>query len=406
VVTPNAPTPIQAQAIPAVLAGRDLLAAAQTGTGKTAGFTLPMLQRLTTTRRRAAAAPPPVRAPDPHADPRTRRPGPGSVRTYGKHLRADLDLTMFGGVNINPQISALRGAASTSSSPRRAACSTTSSSAPSTCRRSRSWCWTKPTACSTWASSATSKHARAAAQEAPEPAVLGHLLRRDPQLAHNLLTTRHHRSGAAQCAPPNAVTQASTRSTRQAQARTALAPDQAPNQWFQVLVFTRTKHGANRLAEQLGKDGIAPLAIHGNKSQARARARWPSSRTARCRCWWPPTSPRAASTSKQLPHVVNYELPNVPEDYVHRIGRTGRAGASEGKASALAGWLARGRGASRACGWQPRSRSIRFRMEAAYNGVFSMRSGTPGRTAMTQLQALYDSKRMTAADACRPGPRR
>ena len=95
-----------------------------------------------------------------------------------------------------------------------------------------------------------------------------------------------------------------------------------------VLVFTRTKHGANRVAEQLAAPAFSAEAIHGNKSQAPASARSRTSGPARSGCWSPPTSPPAASTSTAISHVINYELPNVPESYVHRIGRTARAGAA------------------------------------------------------------------------------
>ncbi|XOL93695.1 helicase-related protein [Enterobacter hormaechei] len=97
--------------------------------------------------------------------------------------------------------------------------------------------------------------------------------------------------------------------------------------WRQVLVFTRTKHGANHLAEQLNKDGIRSAAIHGNKSQARVPA-LADFRLATYACWWQPDIAARGLDIEELPHVVNYELPNVPEDYVHRIGRTGRAAAT------------------------------------------------------------------------------
>jgi ATP-dependent RNA helicase RhlE len=99
-------------------------------------------------------------------------------------------------------------------------------------------------------------------------------------------------------------------------------------QWFQVLVFTRTKHGANRLAEQLGKQEISALAIHGNKSQgARTRA-LAEFKSAKLQVLVATDLAARGLDIEQLPHVVNFDLPNVPEDYVHRIGRTGRAGAS------------------------------------------------------------------------------
>jgi ATP-dependent RNA helicase RhlE len=148
------PTPIQAQAIPAVLAGHDLLAGAQTGTGKTAAFTLPMLQRLSTTERlksgRGGVA---VRALVLTPTRELAAQVEESVQTYGKNLSLT-SAVIFGGVGMNPQINMLKKAW-TSWWPRRAVCSICSSRASWTSRRCRSWCSMKPTACSTWASSTT-----------------------------------------------------------------------------------------------------------------------------------------------------------------------------------------------------------------------------------------------------------
>jgi ATP-dependent RNA helicase RhlE len=104
--------------------------------------------------------------------------------------------------------------------------------------------------------------------------------------------------------------------------------------WFQVLVFTRTKHGANRLAEQLDKDDIPALAIHGNKSQNARTKALSEFKSGKLQVLVATDIAARGIDISELPHVVNYELPNVPEDYVHRIGRTGRAG-SEGEASSL-----------------------------------------------------------------------
>ncbi len=113
------------------------------------------------------------------------------------------------------------------------------------------------------------------------------------------------------------------------QARAARAPDRQRASWHQVLVFTRTKHGANKLAEQLDKDGITALRDPRQQEPgARAPGRSPTSRTAACRCWCATDIAARGLDIDQLPHVVNFDLPNVPEDYVHRIGRTGRAGAT------------------------------------------------------------------------------
>ncbi len=98
--------------------------------------------------------------------------------------------------------------------------------------------------------------------------------------------------------------------------------------WPQVLVFTRTKHGANRLGKQLQQDGIEAAAIHGNKSQNARTAALSDFKNFRIRALVATEVASRGLDIKELPHVVNYELPNVPEDYVHRIGRTGRAGAT------------------------------------------------------------------------------
>ena len=104
--------------------------------------------------------------------------------------------------------------------------------------------------------------------------------------------------------------------------------------WFQVLVFTRTKHGANNLADHLNKEGIPAMAIHGNKSQAARTRALAEFKTTKLQVLVATDIAARGIDIVELPHVVNYELPNVPEDYVHRIGRTGRAG-SEGEASSL-----------------------------------------------------------------------
>jgi hypothetical protein len=234
---------------------------------------------------------------------------------------------IFGGVSINPQISALKQGVDIVVATR-AVCSITSASAPSICPRSKCWCSTKAIACSTWASSMTSSACEAAAAQAPEPAVLGHVLRRDQgpgrgpaeqAAAHPGHTAQHRRrSRGAEGAAGRC----------QAQAGTA----DSPGQGTQLVPGARLhphqarRQQARRATAQARQ--IPALAIHGNKSQnARTRA-LPSSRRASCRRWSRPTSRRAALDIEQLPHVVNFDLPHVPEDYVHRIGRTGRAGAT------------------------------------------------------------------------------
>ena len=280
------PTPIQRQAIPAVLSGGDLLAGAQTGTGKTAGFALPILHRLSVDGRSASA-------PDGRAPIRALILTPTrelaaqveeSVREYGKYLKLK-SMVMFGGVGIQPQIQQLRG--------------------------------------------------RVDILVATPGRLLDHVGQRTLDLSRvemlvlddNLLNRPTLIEVARRNAPADAVTQRVHPVDRERK-RELLAHLIRENNWRQVLVFTRTKHGANRLSEQLSRVGIPALAIHGNKSQSartRALAEFKSGKL-----------PILVATDiaargidiVELPHVVNFELPNVPEDYVHRIGRTGRAGAA------------------------------------------------------------------------------
>jgi ATP-dependent RNA helicase RhlE len=331
----DTPTPIQRQAIPVVLTGRDLRAAAQTGTGKTAGFTLPILQRL--------SAPGPDGRP---VQPRAGRPRclvltptrelaaqvEESVRTYGKYLPLT-SLVVFGGVNINPQITALRGRVDILvATPGRLL-----------------------------------DHVgqRTVDLSAVEVLVLDEADRmldmgfiRDirkvlallPRERQNLLFSATFSDEIRALADgllrqPESVEVARRNTASELVDQSVYLVDKGAKRhllahlirqgdWRQVLVFTRTKHGANRLAEQLGKDGIESLAIHGNKSQ--------NARTRALQSFKDGSLPVLVATDiaargldiDQLPHVVNFELPNVPEDYVHRIGRTGRAG-SEGAAISL-----------------------------------------------------------------------
>jgi len=313
------PTPIQMQAIPAVIAGRDVLAGAQTGTGKTAAFVLPVLQAL--------AQAPASRAPRALVLTPTRELAAQvaeSARQYGRHTKARI-CVVFGGVGINPQIDALRaGCDLLVATPGRLL--DLAGQGAVDLREVRHF----------------------VLDEADRMLDMGfiHAIRQVlkllPQRRQNLmfsatysddirdLATRLLRDPVTvEVAPRNAtadrVEQRAYRVPKEHK-RHLLAHLIRTGDWQQVLVFTRTKYGANRLAEQLAASGIATAAIHGNKSQ-NARVRALSEFKAGKITALVATEVAARGLDiKELPFVVNYELPNVPEDYVHRIGRTARAG--------------------------------------------------------------------------------
>src|SRR5471030_131773 len=320
------PTPIQLQAIPAVLNGGDLLAGAQTGTGKTAGFTLPILQRLSEAPAPAAGAKRPVRALILTPTRELAAQVEESVRGYGKYLKLK-STVMFGGVGINPQIDALRrGVDIVVATPGRLLDHMQQKTID------------------------LSKLEILVLDEADRMLDMGFIhdikrvLAKLPPKRQNLLFSATFSEEIKTLADslldrPALIEVARRNSTVEAIAQKIHPVDRdkkrellthliQKNNWFQVLVFTRTKHGANRLAEQLTKDGISALAIHGNKSQ--------SARTRALAEFKDNTLQVLVATDiaargidiDQLPHVVNFDLPNVPEDYVHRIGRTGRAGAT------------------------------------------------------------------------------
>ncbi len=325
------PTPIQAQAIPRVIEGGDLLAAAQTGTGKTAGFTLPILHLLLNrpaTARQAGRPRVLVLTPTRELTAQVEE----SVRLYGKHTRIR-SMVMFGGVNINPQIAALKKPLDI---------------LVATPGRLLDHCQQKTVD--------LSGVEILVLDEADRMLDMGFIrdIRRIlallPAKRQNLLFSatfsdeiRELAKGVLNNASEVSVARRNTASelvtqrmilTEQSHKRDLLSHIIRESGWHQVLVFTRTKHGANRLAEKLVKDGLSAAAIHGNKSQAartRALAGFKDGKVAVLVA----TDIAARGLDiDQLPQVVNFELPNVPEDYVHRIGRTGRAG-SPGSALSL-----------------------------------------------------------------------
>ncbi len=324
------PTPIQQQAIPPILDGRDLMGGAQTGTGKTAGFTLPLLQRLMAAGKPAGKCP--IRALVLVPTRELAAQVGESVDNYGCHLPLK-STVIFGGVGTNPQIARLRrGVDILVATPGRLLDHAGQNTVD------------------------LSQVEILVLDEADRMLDMGfiHDIRKVlallPQEKQTLLFSATFPKEIKQLAdklldnPATVeVARRNTASERVAQLvhhvdkgrkRELLSYLISTNNWDQVLVFTRTKHGANRLAQQLEKDGVSSAAIHGNKSQG-ARTRALADFKANTIRVLVATDIAARGLDiDQLPHVVNYELPNVAEDYVHRIGRTGRAG-REGEAVSL-----------------------------------------------------------------------
>ena len=318
----TAPTPIQTQAIPSILAGRDVLAGAQTGTGKTAGFTLPILQRLSDGSSRSKSPRALILVPTRELAAQVHQ----SVRDYGKYLRLR-SCVVFGGVSINPQIDALnRGIDILVATPGRLL-----------------------------------DHAEQGTVDLDEVEILvldeadrmldmgfihdiKRIMKQLPKERQNLLFSATYSDDirrlaqsllrnpvSIEVAPRNTAVEAVEQGAffiAKEQKRALLSHLIREGDWNQVLVFTRTKHGANRLAKQLEDDGITTAAIHGNKSQNARTTALAGFKQLKIRALVATEVAARGLDIKELPHVVNYDLPNVPEDYVHRIGRTGRAGAS------------------------------------------------------------------------------
>ncbi|RUA07188.1 MAG: ATP-dependent RNA helicase RhlE, partial [Gammaproteobacteria bacterium] len=323
------PSPIQEQAIPVVLDGKDIMAAAQTGTGKTAGFTLPILQLLskgtpaksnqvrtlilTPTRELAAQ----VNA---------------SVMDYGRQLPLK-STVVFGGVKINPQMQKLRGGVDILVA-------------------------TPGRLLDLYSQNAVKfDHLEIfVMDEADRMLDMGfihdikRILKVLPANRQTLMFSATFSDDIRKLAKTlvnNPVEISVTpRNTTVKSVKQWIHPvDKSKKQallthliqehsWYQVLVFSRTKHGANRIATQLGKRGITAAAIHGNKSQgARTRA-LADFKAGKVNVLVATDIAARGIDIVELPHVVNFDLPNVPEDYVHRIGRTGRAG-SKGEAISL-----------------------------------------------------------------------
>ncbi|QSX30752.1 DEAD/DEAH box helicase [Shewanella cyperi] len=323
------PSPIQAQAIPVVLKGGDLLAAAQTGTGKTAGFTLPLLENLSKGQK---AGPKQVRALVLTPTRELAAQIADNVTAYGKYLPLK-STVVFGGVSINPQISALaRGVDILVATPGRLL--------------------------DLYQQHALSFHGLEVLvlDEADRMLDMGfihdikRILKLLPPKRQNLLFSatfseeiRTLAHGLLHNAAEVSVTPRNSTADRVRQWICPVDKNQKPAllaeltrfyRWEQVLVFCRTKHGANRLAKQMEAEGIKAAAIHGNKSQSARTKALADFKSGAIRMLVATDIAARGIDIAELPQVVNFELPHVPEDYVHRIGRTGRAG-SDGEAVSL-----------------------------------------------------------------------
>lgn len=326
------PTPIQSEAIPVILSGRDVMAAAQTGTGKTAGFTLPMLHRLS--QNPIPKGRRPVRALVLTPTRELAAQVGDSVETYGRHLPLR-STVIFGGVKINPQIRQLRnGVDILVATPGRLL----DHVGQKTVDLSQVEILVLDEA-DRMLDMGFIHDIRKVLSLIPEQHYRQSLLfsatfsKEIKRLASNLLDRPELIEVAVQNATADGIRQV-IHPVDKGRKRELLSHMIGAHNWRQVLVFTRTKHGANRLAQQLEKDGLTAAAIHGNKSQgARTRA-LAAFKSGKVRVLVATDIAARGLDIAQLPHVVNYELPNVAEDYVHRIGRTGRAG-NEGEAVSL-----------------------------------------------------------------------
>ncbi|WCM91722.1 DEAD/DEAH box helicase [Acidovorax sp. NCPPB 2350] len=321
------PTPIQAQAIPAVLEGHDLLAGAQTGTGKTAAFTLPMLHRLSQgTAPRSKFGGKGIRALVLTPTRELAAQVEESVRAYGKYL--DIHSTVvFGGVGMNPQIDRIkRGVDVLVATPGRLLdlqqqgfldLSTVEILVLDEADRMLDMGFIHDVKKVLALVPRDKQSLLFSATFSDEIRELANSLLRNPQ--------------SIQVTPRNTTVQRITQVIHpvgRGKKKQVLLHIIQQHNWSQVLVFTRTKFGANNVAEFLTKNGVTAMALHGNKSQSARTQALSGFKTGDIRALVATDIAARGIDIDELPHVVNYEIPNVPEDYVHRIGRTGRAGAS------------------------------------------------------------------------------
>jgi len=329
----DTPTPIQVQAIPQVLKGGDLLAGAQTGTGKTAGFVLPMLQRLSLNPpAKDARGRSPIRALILTPTRELAAQVEESVRTYGKYMQLT-SMVMFGGVGMSPQVDKLRrGVDILVATPGRLLDH----------HQQRT---------------VDLSHVEIfVLDEADRMLDMGFIhdikkvLAVVPAKKQSLLFSATFSDDIKALADKLLNAPALIEVARRNQTNDSIAQKVHPvgrerkkdllahliktGDWHQVLVFARMKHGANRLTDFLNDSGITAMAIHGNKSQTARTKALADFKAGSLQVLVATDIAARGIDIDQLPHVVNFELPNVPEDYVHRIGRTGRAGA-QGEAVSL-----------------------------------------------------------------------
>ena len=320
----DTPTPIQQQAIPLVIEGRDVLAAAQTGTGKTAGFTLPLLERLSQSHPKMQKKQIRVLVLTPTRE--LAAQVADSIKTYGKYMKYS-STVIFGGVGINPQLSTVRrGVDIVIATPGRLLDIAGQQGIDFSALEClvldeadrmldmgfindiKKLMALMPKKRQTLLFSATfSKEIKSLASGLLKDPVLVEVARQNTT-AEQISQVVHY--------------------VDKGRKRELLSQLIKTKDWRQVLVFTRTKHGANKLTKQLEEAGISASAIHGNKSQGARTKALASFKANEIRVLVATDIAARGIDIDHLPHVVNYELPNVPEDYVHRIGRTGRAGQS------------------------------------------------------------------------------
>ncbi len=326
------PTPIQEKAIPVVLSGRDVLAAAQTGTGKTAGFTLPLLQRLMEKKVESHPRRRPIRALILTPTRELAAQVQESVDTYGKGLPLR-SAVIFGGVKMGPQLSALnQGIDILVATPGRLLDHVNQRTADLS--RVEIFVLDEADRMLDMGFIHDIKKVMALLPGNRQNLLFSATFSEEiKNLADKLLHAPTRVEVARQNAESELVTQGAYFIHKESK-RDLLVWLLAESYKGQALVFTRTKHGADRLAKQLGRDGINAAAIHGDRSQPQRTKALADFKAGTARILVATDIAARGLDIDQLPHVINYELPNIPEDYVHRIGRTGRAG-SLGEAISL-----------------------------------------------------------------------